>query len=132
MDRYSRRREDDRTWHRRSPRRRCSPGSGSEQRSTRADGKAVDDYDTWRRKKERRLRMETVAGGRSSPFHDPRSASPSVSPLISVRPDSSPRECSGERSRRNVELDRSRLRRYANKSLVLYLVFLLLACVSNY
>ena len=110
-DHYYHRRDDDRNWRRRSPRRRGSPGSGSEHRSSRADGAVIDDYDTWRRKKERRLRMEAVSGVRSSPFREPRrSVSPSAS-VVSVRPEASPHECSNEGNRRNIEVDRSRLRR---------------------
>lgn len=78
---------------------------------------AVEDYDTWRRRKERRLQMEAAGGRRASPLRGlRRSASPGGSPLPSARREASPHEYSSERSRRYPdEVDKSRLRRYGVK-----------------
>ncbi|KAL5111391.1 E3 ubiquitin-protein ligase RBBP6 [Taenia crassiceps] len=112
-DYYYHRREEERRLRKRSPpRRRRSRSSGSDHRPTRGDGVAVEDYDTWRRRKERRLQMEAAGGRCVSPLRGPRrSASPSGSPLPTGRRDVSPHEYSSERSRRYPdEVDKSRLR----------------------
>ncbi|KAL5961862.1 E3 ubiquitin-protein ligase RBBP6 [Taenia solium] len=112
-DYYYHRREEERRFRKRSPpRRRRSRSSGSDHRPTRGDGVAVEDYDTWRRRKERRLQMEAAGGRRVSPLRGlRRSASPSSSPLPTTRQEVSPHEYSSERNRRYPdETDKSRLR----------------------
>nr|CDS15367.1 retinoblastoma binding protein [Echinococcus granulosus] len=112
-DYYYRRREEERRLRKRSPpRRRRSRSSGSDRRPTRGDGVAVEDYDTWKRRKERRLQIEAAGGRHFSPLHGPcRSASSNGSPLPTARREASPHEYSSDRNRRYPEaMDKSRLR----------------------